>query len=98
MGSSDGSSVGAELSSADGAGVTSGLPWATDGSGEPETAGTEPSGPLAPAQATASEAIVRTTSEERVRAASAVTGLALIWRFIGPQRRPPGVAGGIAVG
>jgi hypothetical protein len=46
---------------ADGAGATSGLPWDTDGSGEPDTAGTEPSGPLAPVQATASEAIARTT-------------------------------------
>jgi hypothetical protein len=47
----DGAVVGSTLGSSDGAGVTSGLPRATDGPGEDGTGGTEPRAPLPPLQA-----------------------------------------------
>jgi hypothetical protein len=60
----EGSVVGSSLGPADGAGVTSGLPWATDGSGEDGTGGTVPRAPLPPPHAarrevTASRAVRR---------------------------------------
>jgi hypothetical protein len=54
-----GSVVGSSLGSTDGAGVRSGLPWATDGSGDVGTTGTDPSGPLPALQAATRPATAR---------------------------------------
>ena len=45
------------MASADGAGVTSGLPWTTEGSADAWAVGTGPIGPVPPPQAAATLAI-----------------------------------------
>jgi hypothetical protein len=47
----DGSTEGSSLGPRDGSGVTSGLPWTTDGSGAVDAEGTVPSGPVPALQA-----------------------------------------------
>src|SRR5690242_18635827 len=76
--------------SADGAGVTSGLPWATDGAAEDDGTGIVPIGPLLLPQATTRTAIARTAPRRPRLEWLAVDRMdgASVAGFICPQPRP----------